>query len=175
MCDRNIVMDFFVRTKLNNVFRYISFNEIEIESTGGNKELFLDAVIKKGELRFKIINHTTYLRELHLFSLALIAHNVQSECILSIDLVDEYGMPIHDDNIFIIKQFKNCSHFFVEIRAKYRQNDLDTLIEVSVSFFCGYVFMCFCCCAGNFHFHFHFHFQFRASQIICDQMMGILF
>lgn len=63
----------------------------------------------------------------------MIAHDIKSNDV-SMELFDVYGMPIHDDNVFIIKQFKNCSHFFIEIRAKSGRNDINTLIEVSIMF-----------------------------------------
>lgn len=41
-------------------------------------------------------------------------------------------MPINDSNASIIKQFKNCSHFYVEIVAKFRQTDINIIVEVSI-------------------------------------------
>lgn len=36
-------MNFIVRTKMDNIFRSISFNEMEIESIGENEERFMDS------------------------------------------------------------------------------------------------------------------------------------
>lgn len=65
------------------------------------------------------------------FFLALIAHNVRTETVLEVDIVDEYGMEINEENVSIVKQFKNCSHFFIEVRTKYRHSDINTLVEAS--------------------------------------------
>lgn len=84
-------------------------------------------------------------------------------------------MPIDDDNVFLIKQFKNCSHFFIEIRSKHRQNDIDTLIEVSVMcLFCGYVFTWIFYCLHSISHISIFISRFRVSQIIYGQMVVIL-
>lgn len=65
--------------------------------------------------------------------LAVLAHNVKSNDIVEIGLTDEYGMPIDDGNVVnILKQFKNCSHFFIEIDAKFRQTDINTIAEVTL-------------------------------------------
>lgn len=147
-------MEFIVRTKMNNIFRSISFNETEVESIGDNKERFMNSVIKKGKFTIEIHKPKSLYKFVYFaIFLALIAHNVQSESIVAVDLVDEYGMPIDDDNIFLIKQFKNCSHFFIEIRSKYRQNDIDTLIEVSICFEVtfSHCFLLFALNLTNFH------------------------
>lgn len=58
---------------------------------------------------------------------------MNSDEIVDVRLTDEYGMPIQDENVSIVKQFKNCSHFFIEICANFRQTDINNLAEVSVS------------------------------------------
>lgn len=69
-----------------------------------------------------------------LFVLAMEAHCVDSEEILDVELMDEYRMVINDENVNIIHQFKNCSHFYVEVCLKYRHTDVDILAEVNVIF-----------------------------------------
>lgn len=58
-------------------------------------------------------------------------HGVRSDKTLCIDLVDQYKMPIDDENVDIITQFKNCSHFFIEMLMDYQHTDILILIEVS--------------------------------------------
>lgn len=62
------------------------------------------------------------------------AHCVDCDEILDVELMDEYRMVINDQNAEIIHQFKNCSHFYVEISVKYRNNDINILAEVYVFF-----------------------------------------
>lgn len=52
----DVVMEFIVRTKMNNIFRSISFNEMEIESVGEDKERFINEVIKKSKFALKYFN-----------------------------------------------------------------------------------------------------------------------
>lgn len=65
-----------------------------------------------------------------LISLALTKHGVYTDKELDIDLVDEYQMPIDDENVGIISQYKNCSHFFVELMMDYQHKQIPILIEV---------------------------------------------
>lgn len=62
---------------------------------------------------------------------ALEVHAVVSNEMLSIGLVDEYQMPIDEENVDIVVQFKGCSHFFVEILLDHQISDINILIEVS--------------------------------------------
>lgn len=62
------------------------------------------------------------------------AHCIDSDEILDVELMDEFRMVINDENVNIIHQFKNCSHFYVEICLKYRHTDIDILAEVNVIF-----------------------------------------
>lgn len=39
-------------------------------------------------------------------------------------------MPIDDENVGIILQYKNCSHFFVELMMDYQHKQIPILIEV---------------------------------------------
>lgn len=70
------------------------------------------------------------------FSLALKKHGVCTDKELDIDLVDEYQMSIDDENVGIILQYKNCSHFFVELVMDYQHKQIPILIEV-----CSLVFV----------------------------------
>lgn len=122
-------MLFFVRTKLNNIFRSISFSESELDSFDNNGSKFIDSIIEKGKQLqyFRQFVQTIFV----LFALVLIEHGAQSEEFTGFDLVDEYGMSIDDKNVFIVKQFINCSHFFVELRTNPRHNNINVLCEVS--------------------------------------------
>lgn len=64
------------------------------------------------------------------FILALEQHGVNSIESLDVDLVDEYKMIIDDDNIGIVSQYKNCSHFFLELIMDYKHKEIPILIEV---------------------------------------------
>lgn len=73
------------------------------------------------------------------------AHNIRGEEIVGVDLIDEYRMTIDDENIDIIFQFMNCSHFYIEICAQYQHSDVATTIEVlfSTHSFLVYLFFIF--------------------------------
>lgn len=43
----HIKMSFILRTKLNNIFRAISFNEIEVNRINGDNKQLLDSIIGK--------------------------------------------------------------------------------------------------------------------------------
>lgn len=45
-----LTMAFLIRIKLNNIFRSISFSEIESNMIGDDNEQMVDAIIKKGEI-----------------------------------------------------------------------------------------------------------------------------
>lgn len=49
---------------------------------------------------------------------------------MDIDLIDEYKMIIDDDNVGIVTQYKNCSHFFLELVMDYQHKEISILVEV---------------------------------------------
>lgn len=139
-----VIMAFFVRTKLKNIFRSILFSQSEIQLIGDNCEKFIDLIIEKGELK-SLQSELGPEICIPSFSIALIAHNAQSDEIISIDLVDEYGTPIDETNVLMVHQFKHSSHFYIEICAKFRHTDVNNLVEVSflrlchMSFFSSFI------------------------------------
>lgn len=54
-----VVKMFFIRVKLNNIFRSISFEESEINSFLGDNQKFIFAVIEKGWIPFELHKKST--------------------------------------------------------------------------------------------------------------------
>lgn len=117
-------MSFFIRTKLNNVYRSIDLSNEEAE----NKETLVETIITKGKRIFNFFKVKTLIE----FFLALTKHGVCTDKELEVDLVDEYQMSIDDENVGIVLQYKHCSHFFVELLMDYQHKQIPILIEVSL-------------------------------------------
>lgn len=83
------------------------------------------------EVSFEVIElNIKWLHNYYL--LALAAHAVENGDIdtsREFDIIDEHRVPI--ESFDIIKQFKSCSHFFVEIDIDFSRKSLQLLSEVS--------------------------------------------
>lgn len=153
-------MGFYIQIKFNNIFRVIKFSEDDLKIIGENKEQLINTVIEKSEW---VLNKRNYQLKLRInCSLGFAAHNI-TECdeVLSVELKNERRIPLNDENIDIIFQFQQCSHFFVELCLNYRHSDVATLVEVSEDRKC--VFSNWC---SQF-----FYFKYRTSPIIWTTTM----
>lgn len=125
-------MPFYVRTKIRNIFRFV-----QIEDGDESLRDFVD----KGNNYFIILKWMLKCESVYFVVLAVhgIAANEINPC-ERFDIMDEHGVLI--DSFELIKQYKSCSHFFVEIDISLKRKNVISVAEVICKYaLLGYVYV----------------------------------